>query len=440
MIRFLFSVSGFWLLSAGANAAPELDFDTPVSLCVAPCDAVGGVVLTSGEVAFLIVDGSNEASYIRIDPINGSVLEQTVLAGSMDYTMNDIAQDGQGGAWMVGTRMVDGSSVPGRWHSATLQQVEIPVSFDGNTDVSLLSVAATGAAFGVTNDVLATRIDADGSAVNLATGLSAELPTTVTDATQDGALAVGNARLGGVLTLALWDETGLVYQDTVTGGNGVVGRTASDDEIIVGLRVTGGLSQLTAIIDPRGTPTLAPIAVVTTAELQGVDSDGAGLAFGSIEQEAALFDLTDLDVTLLASADVAGFGSLVSLARISGAQWVATMNDPAAYALLSIDAPAQDTDEDGVPDSIDNCLAIANPAQVDADADQIGNRCDADFNNDCVVNFVDLGAMRSVFFMPDSVVDLNVDGVVNFIDLGILRGAFFAPPGPGVPGNACDPG
>lgn len=440
MSRYFFTAAAMWIGCTTVCAAPDLDFDAPVSLCAAPCEAVGGVVLSGGELAFLLVEGGNEALYVRIDPATGNVLEQTALGGSIDYTMNDIAHDGQGGAWMVGTRMVNGKSVPGRWHTDMLQQVSVPLSFDGNTDVSLLSVTASGAAFGVTNDSLATRIDADGTAVNLAAGLSAQLPTTVTDATQDAALAVGNARLGGVLTLALWDDTGLVYQDTVTGGNGVVGKTQLDEEVIVGLRVTGGLSQLTAIFDPRGTPMLLPIASVTTAELQGVDSDGAGLAFGSIEDEAAIFDLADLDVTLLASENVAGFGSLVSLARISGAQWMATMNDPAAYALVSIDAPAADMDEDGVPDSTDNCVMIANPAQIDADADQIGNRCDADFNNDCIVNFVDLGAMRSVFFMPDSVVDLNVDGVVNFVDLGVLRSAFFAPPGPGVPGNACDSG
>ena len=36
-----------------------------------------------------------------------------------------------------------------------------------------------------------------------------------------------------------------------------------------------------------------------------------------------------------------------------------------------------DNDQDGVEDSIDNCLGLANPAQVDTDHDGLGNDCDA---------------------------------------------------------------
>ena len=38
--------------------------------------------------------------------------------------------------------------------------------------------------------------------------------------------------------------------------------------------------------------------------------------------------------------------------------------------------PAADTDGDGVPDSSDNCVNTANPAQQDADADGVGDACD----------------------------------------------------------------
>ena len=99
-----------------------------------------------------------------------------------------------------------------------------------------------------------------------------------------------------------------------------------------------------------------------------------------------------------------------------------------------------DTDEDGINDSADNCTNVANADQRDTDGDGFGNACDADFDNDCFVNFIDLAAMRLVFFTADIDIDLNGDGTVNFADLGILRALIFQPPGPsGVP-NICDVG
>ncbi|MEO1576662.1 MAG: hypothetical protein AAFU65_17075, partial [Pseudomonadota bacterium] len=62
--------------------------------------------------------------------------------------------------------------------------------------------------------------------------------------------------------------------------------------------------------------------------------------------------------------------------------------------------------------------------------DGFGNACDADLNNDNVVNVVDLGLLRAVFFGNDADADFNGDGVVNVIDLGIMRVGFFQPPGP----------
>ncbi|MEO1574671.1 MAG: thrombospondin type 3 repeat-containing protein [Pseudomonadota bacterium] len=101
-----------------------------------------------------------------------------------------------------------------------------------------------------------------------------------------------------------------------------------------------------------------------------------------------------------------------------------------------IDTPA-DADADGIIDDQDNCIAVANASQVDGDGDGYGNACDADFNNDCVVNVQDLGEMRLVFFTADPVVDLNEDGVVNVVDLGALRAAFFGAPGPSGLSDAC---
>jgi len=146
-------------------------------------------------------------------------------------------------------------------------------------------------------------------------------------------------------------------------------------------------------------------------------------------------------------------GTSVFFQAYSGSQYAAEQFDAprqltfvgntiASYAstVPSVNPFQPDTDGDSVPDQIDNCLLMANgpfdgatagPSQNDTDADGFGNRCDADLNDDCVVNFQDLGALRLSFFaqgLRDE--DFNGDGVVNAIDLGILRAAFFMPPGP----------
>ncbi len=90
-----------------------------------------------------------------------------------------------------------------------------------------------------------------------------------------------------------------------------------------------------------------------------------------------------------------------------------------------------DTDGDGVPDNQDNCTLEPNPSQLDTNGDGFGNICDADLDNNGIVNPIDLGLFRLEFFMsgPNDA-DFNGDEIVNPIDLGILKLRFFQPPGP----------
>jgi len=106
-----------------------------------------------------------------------------------------------------------------------------------------------------------------------------------------------------------------------------------------------------------------------------------------------------------------------------------------ALAFTAMGVYAVDSDGDGVDDSVDNCSVIANAGQQDTDGDGFGNLCDADLNNDLIVNVLDLGLLRTVFFTADEDADFNSDGVVNVVDLGILRSGFFQPPGPGATGS-----
>lgn len=89
-----------------------------------------------------------------------------------------------------------------------------------------------------------------------------------------------------------------------------------------------------------------------------------------------------------------------------------------------------DEDGDGVLDAVDNCLEVANASQTDVDGDGFGNACDADLNNDNIVNFLDLSLFTSLFLGTDALADFDDSGSVNFLDLVIMQSLFFLPPGP----------
>ncbi|NNF67209.1 MAG: c-type cytochrome [Gammaproteobacteria bacterium] len=102
-------------------------------------------------------------------------------------------------------------------------------------------------------------------------------------------------------------------------------------------------------------------------------------------------------------------------------------------------AQAADSDSDSVNDAADNCLAVANTSQRDTDGDNIGNACDGDVNNDCIVNFNDLSIYADNFFQSgDLDTDNNGDGITNFADLQIMSSQFFGAPGPSGFFNACN--
>ena len=96
---------------------------------------------------------------------------------------------------------------------------------------------------------------------------------------------------------------------------------------------------------------------------------------------------------------------------------------------------AADLDGDGVLDNLDNCKLMANTNQVDADSDGYGNICDADLDNNGIVNIDDYFILATAFFTPDPIADLNVDGIVNIDDYFILATAFFTAPGPSAQEN-----
>jgi hypothetical protein len=97
---------------------------------------------------------------------------------------------------------------------------------------------------------------------------------------------------------------------------------------------------------------------------------------------------------------------------------------------------AADQDQDGVSDATDNCTVSANPSQLDANADGIGNFCDADLNDSGLVTTADFAIQRLQLGQAAgsgptaAAADLNGSGFVTTADFGILRGRLGTAPGP----------
>jgi len=102
-------------------------------------------------------------------------------------------------------------------------------------------------------------------------------------------------------------------------------------------------------------------------------------------------------------------------------------------------ALAIDLDADGRDDARDNCPAVANAAQRDADLDGIGDACDCDFNQTGSCNILDFNIIRTDLRTGhDSGVgtDMNGDGLVSILDFNLFRVASADQvPGPGLSGD-----
>jgi hypothetical protein len=102
-----------------------------------------------------------------------------------------------------------------------------------------------------------------------------------------------------------------------------------------------------------------------------------------------------------------------------------------------------DSDGDGVDDLLDNCVNVANSAQIDTDGDGCGNACDADYNNDGPVGGPDFGIIKLAFGKSIGQVgynpacDSNADNIIGGPDFGFFKVEFggngAGEAGPGIP-------
>ena len=187
------------------------------------------------------------------------------------------------------------------------------------------------------------------------------------------------------------------------------------------------------------------IAVIAAEELNGsgplpnLPSGPSEVWIANIDESAPFFRRIDSGLSGVRRAEPEPF--MLS----TGPAVYFTETDPVSgNALLKVadtglGSPAVgDTDSDGVSDDRDNCILTANAPQRDTNFDGIGNMCDPDINNDCLVNLKDYFILKSLLGTSFAGADMDGNGVVDDGDFLIMSPYFFSPPGPASSPNACD--
>lgn len=223
---------------------------------------------------------------------------------------------------------------------------------------------------------------------------------------------------------------------------------------------------LVLAVDTEGADVVAADARISfdpaVLSLRAIDLATSGFAYDFGLSKPALFPLRDIDndggaARILVALPSPGVnGQQVEVARLvfralaasAGTQVrILPAGGPGASAVIVDDgqgtdalaavtdaglvvADFADSDGDGVYDHLDNCTLLANADQTDVDGDGYGNRCDADFNNDGIVNAVDLALFKKGFLSRDPLRDINSDGIVNAVDLALFKKLFLKRPGP----------
>lgn len=273
-----------------------------------------------------------------------------------------------------------------------------------------------------------------------------------------GVLQRGRALLGALAVLAASAPAGAVHvvvgSDSVAAGETAVVEATlvlgpGEQVASVGLEIRfepdGFAADPSCTLDPR----LGPGTAADKTLAQSLPEPGE-LRLGVLGVNANPISAgVLLSCAFPTAADADGIFELEAHATAS-APGGASLPATAASGEIAVSG-APDTDGDGVPDPLDNCVLVPNPDQANVDAgsdddsslpgiQEYGDACDADLDNDGIVGTTDffarfrgcLGADLSVN-PACAAADFDGDGTVGAADFfSGLRPALGTTPGPGV--------
>jgi len=205
-------------------------------------------------------------------------------------------------------------------------------------------------------------------------------------------------------------------------------------------------SEASYYFSTTGSPTVLSATLVWNIDIDGSSQNNFDPTATLYDLDLRLYDVTDINNPVLIGH---------SESALENTETVFSSLSPGVAYMLRVKAGvgqtpfnwdyalawniAADADSDGTADERDNCINIPNVplatdpggnAQLDTNGDGYGNACDADLNNDGVVNGLDVGPFTVEFGTTGPDADLNGDGTVNGLDVGPFVSGFGQAPGP----------
>ena len=135
--------------------------------------------------------------------------------------------------------------------------------------------------------------------------------------------------------------------------------------------VVGGSQTVSATVTEGGVPVAD--RTVTFTVLEGPNAGLERTAVSGTDGVANLTYQSAADgIDVIAASFVASDNAIRRAGANASVTWTAAPPPPPPVVI----AAPKDSDKDGVPDASDNCVAVANADQKDADGDKVGDACD----------------------------------------------------------------